>query len=132
MTAVSERAFQGNLILFRQVDALDALLDHAREIAFAAFADPVGDEGRLESAWREKAMSARRAFALGSRGLESARHTRRGRKRAAPEPSHAGAEQHAGMLTTMAREIAGPDLLPSPIQSATRGDWRAQNGGRKP
>ncbi len=57
MTAVSERAFQDNLILFRQVDALDALLNHAREIAFAAFADPVGDEGRLEGAeWREKAM----------------------------------------------------------------------------
>ncbi len=63
MTAVAERAFRGELILFRRLAALDALLDHAREIAFAAFADPVGDEGRLDSdSWREKAMAARRDF----------------------------------------------------------------------
>ena len=63
MTAIAERAFRGELILFRRLDALDALLDHAREIACAAFADPVSDEGRLDSgSWREKAMGARRDF----------------------------------------------------------------------
>ena len=63
MTAIAERAFRGELILFRKLDALDALLGHARDIAFAAFDDPVADEGRLDSgAWREKAMAARRRF----------------------------------------------------------------------
>ncbi len=63
MTAIAERAFRGELVVFRQLDALDAVLDHAREIAFAAFADPVGDEGRLDGdCWREKALGARRDF----------------------------------------------------------------------
>ncbi len=63
MTAVAERAFRGELITFRRLDALDALLDHAREAAFAAFEDPVRDEGRLDSGlWREKAVAARRSF----------------------------------------------------------------------
>ena len=63
MTAISGRAFSGELIVFRRLDALDALLDHARSIACAAFDDPVGDEGRLDSGlWRQKAISARRRF----------------------------------------------------------------------
>ncbi len=63
MTAIAERAFRGELIVFRRLNALDALLDRAREIAFAAFDDPVRDEGRLDSGlWREKAMAARRGF----------------------------------------------------------------------
>ena len=49
MTAIAERAFRGELIVFRRLVALDALLDHARQIAFAAFADPVREEGRLDS-----------------------------------------------------------------------------------
>ncbi len=63
MTAIAERAFRGKLIVFRRLDALDALLDHARGIACGAFADPVRDEGRLDSElWREKATAARRTF----------------------------------------------------------------------
>ncbi len=63
MTTIAERAFRGELILFRRLDTLDALLAHAQDIAFAAFSDPVGDEGRLDSkAWREKATGARRDF----------------------------------------------------------------------
>ena len=63
MTAIAERAFRGELIVFRRLDALDALLTHARDVAFAAFDDPVRDEGRLDSGlWREKAMAARRSF----------------------------------------------------------------------
>lgn len=63
MTAIAERAFRGELVVFRQLDALDALLDHARGIAYAAFDDPVRDEGRLDCGlWREKALAARRSF----------------------------------------------------------------------
>ena len=63
MTAIAERAFRGELIVFRRLDALDALLDHARGIACAAFAEPIRDEGRLDSElWREKATAARRTF----------------------------------------------------------------------
>ncbi|MYE58337.1 MAG: hypothetical protein F4X35_01955 [Alphaproteobacteria bacterium] len=63
MTAIAERAFRGELVVFRQLDALDALLDHARGIAYAAFDDPVRDEGRIDSGlWREKAVAARRSF----------------------------------------------------------------------
>ena len=63
MTATAERAFRGELIVFRRLDALDALLDCAREIAFAAFDDPARDEGRLDSGlWRERAAAARRRF----------------------------------------------------------------------
>lgn len=63
MTAIAERAFRGELVTFRRLDALDALLDRAREIAFTAFADPVHDEGRLDSElWRERATAARRDF----------------------------------------------------------------------
>ena len=63
MTAVSRRAFRGELIVFRRLETLDALLDHAREAAFGAFDDPVGDEGRLDSGlWRQRATAARRRF----------------------------------------------------------------------
>ena len=63
MTAIAERAFRGELVTFRRLDALDALLDHAREAAFDAFDDPVRDEGRLDGVlWREKALAARRSF----------------------------------------------------------------------
>ena len=65
MTAIAGRAFRGELITFRGLDTLDALLGHARGIAQAAFADPVRDEGRLDSGvWREKAIAARRDFML--------------------------------------------------------------------
>ena len=63
MTAIARRAFRGELILFRRLETLDALLRHARDVAFDAFDDPVRDEGRLDSGlWREKAMAARRCF----------------------------------------------------------------------
>lgn len=63
MTAIAERAFRGELVTVRRLDALDALLDRAREIAFTAFADPVHDEGRIDSElWRERATAARRDF----------------------------------------------------------------------
>ncbi len=63
MTAIAERAFRGELVVFRQLDALAALLDHARGIAYAAFDHPVRDEGRLDCGlWREKALAARRSF----------------------------------------------------------------------
>ncbi len=63
MTAIARRAFRGELILFRRLETLDALLRHARDVAFDAFDDPVRDEGRLDSGlWRKKAMAARRCF----------------------------------------------------------------------
>jgi len=63
MTEISRRAFRGERIVLGPLDALDRLLAHARETAFAAFPDPVGDEGRLESGeWRERARAARRDF----------------------------------------------------------------------
>ena len=63
MTAIAERAFRGDLIVLRELAPLDALLNHARKIASAAFDDPVHAEGRLDGGeWRSRAMEARRNF----------------------------------------------------------------------
>ena len=63
MTRLAERAFLGERILLSGLPALDALLDHARTIAFDAFEDPVGDEARLDGeVWKERATAARLRF----------------------------------------------------------------------